>query len=181
MTQGRLIAVVGPSGVGKDSVMRALAGIEPRLDIARRCITRPPDNGSEDFDSVTVTRFEALRADGAFALNWGAHGLFYGIPHSALNGLVDGRDVLANLSRGALPDAAARAARLHVLSLDAAPEVLAARLHRRGRESAKAIGARLARSGAPVPPGVPVTRLWNDGALSDTVAQARAALYPASG
>ena len=46
---GRFIAVVGPSGVGKDSVMQGMAARDPRIVLARRVITRPSDAGGEDF------------------------------------------------------------------------------------------------------------------------------------
>ncbi|MEM6634576.1 MAG: hypothetical protein AAF667_01675 [Pseudomonadota bacterium] len=36
MTQGRLIAVVGPSGVGKDSVMAGIKAAVPELHLVRR-------------------------------------------------------------------------------------------------------------------------------------------------
>ena len=51
---GRLIAVVGPSGVGKDSVMAGLHGAIPDLHLVRRVITRAPDLGGEDYDAVSV-------------------------------------------------------------------------------------------------------------------------------
>ncbi|MFT6273559.1 MAG: ribose 1,5-bisphosphokinase, partial [Dinoroseobacter sp.] len=77
---GRLIAVVGPSGVGKDSVMAGIRSTMPSLHLVRRVITRTPDLGGEDYDALSVSQFEALVEDGAFAVHWGAHGLHYGIP-----------------------------------------------------------------------------------------------------
>lgn len=178
MNRGRLIAVVGPSGVGKDSVMRGLADSVPNLQIARRCITRAPDDGTEAFDSVSTDAFARLCADGAFALHWDAHGLRYGIPNTGLSDLATGRDILVNLSRSVLKTAAAKFPAFVVLSLTATPEVLARRLHARGRETAPRIAARLTRDGAAMPLDVNVISIANDGALADTVSRARAALYP---
>lgn len=176
--QSRVIGVVGPSGVGKDTVMAALAAAEPRLALVRRVITRPSTAGGEAFEAVTEAEFAARQAAGAFALDWAAHGLRYGIPA----GLPADRDVLVNLSRAVLT----RAAQVFgpgfmVLALQATPAVLAARLAARGREDAAMIAARLARRGDPLPDGLQVVTLDNSGALADTVAAARAALYPASG
>ena len=56
---GRFIAIVGASGVGKDSVMAALAASDPRLRLVRRVITRPSAAGGEDFDGVTEDAFHA--------------------------------------------------------------------------------------------------------------------------
>ena len=83
MTSGRLIAVVGPSGVGKDSVMQGVAAVVPSLHLVRRVITRPSDLGGEDYDAVVETQFQDMAENNAFAIHWRAHGLFYGIPQTA--------------------------------------------------------------------------------------------------
>ena len=175
---GRLIAVVGPSGVGKDTVIDALVAATPGLHRARRVITRPSEAGGEDFDGVTVPEFERRRATGEFVLWWEAHGLRYGIPRAIVAQLDDGRDVIANLSRGALPDARRLFPGMAVLALTARPEVLAARLAGRGRESAEAIAERLARAGEYCVEGPDVITLDNSGTPGETLAAARAALYP---
>ncbi|MDR9395395.1 MAG: phosphonate metabolism protein/1,5-bisphosphokinase (PRPP-forming) PhnN [Roseovarius sp.] len=177
MTQGRFIAVVGPSGVGKDSVMAALAAAHPGLHRVRRVITRAPDAGGEDFEGVSRADFAARREAGEFALWWEAHGMLYGIPASVRRHLALGEDVLANLSRKALVRASEVFDRLQVLHVTAGPEVLAGRLAARGRETPEDIRARLARQ-APVPEGLPVTDVDNGGSLSDSVRAALTALYP---
>ena len=101
MTQGRLIAVVGPSGVGKDSVMAGLHKTLPNLHLVRRVITRAPDLGGEDYDAVTVPQFEAMVESGAFAVHWRAHGLHYGIPITIKDHMGKGTDCLVNFSRKA--------------------------------------------------------------------------------
>ena len=53
MSRGRLIAVVGPSGVGKDSVMAGLVLRRAKLQLVRRMITRPANVGDEAFDAMT--------------------------------------------------------------------------------------------------------------------------------
>jgi ribose 1,5-bisphosphokinase len=177
MTRGRFIAVVGPSGVGKDSVMEALAAAHPDLHRARRVITRAPDAGGEDFEGVSRADFAARCDAGDFALWWEAHGILYAIPASVRRTLALGEDVLANLSRKALVRASEVFDTLQVLHVTAAPEVLAGRLAARGRETPAEIRARLARQ-APVPEGLPVIEIDNGGSLSDSVRAALAALYP---
>jgi ribose 1,5-bisphosphokinase len=175
---GRLIAVVGPSGVGKDTVIDALVAAAHGLHRARRVITRPAEAGGEDFEGVTPAEFERRRAQGDFVLWWDAHGLRYGIPRAIVAQLDAGQDVIANLSRGALPDARRLFTGMTVLALTARPEVLAARLMARGRESAEDVATRLARAAEFRVEGPDVIAIDNSGTPGETLAAARAALYP---
>ncbi|MBS0124909.1 phosphonate metabolism protein/1,5-bisphosphokinase (PRPP-forming) PhnN [Thetidibacter halocola] len=178
MSDGWLIAVVGPSGVGKDSVMAGIATRAPGIRPVRRVITRAPDPDGEDHEPMTPDAFSESVARGAFCLHWDAHGLSYGIPAPVLADVRGGANRLANLSRGVLRQAAKVFPRLLVLHITAAPEVLAARLAGRGRESADEIAGRLAQAPRPLPPGLNVVTIVNDGPLDDTVTRALAAIQP---
>lgn len=175
---GRLIAIVGPSGVGKDSVMDALAAADARLSLVRRVITRAQGAGGEDFTPVTPAQFDTMRARGDFALHWGAHGLLYGVPAQVRGDLAAGRDLLVNLSRAVLPQAAALFDPV-IIALTAKPDVLAARLAARGRETQADIAQRLARADFALPAGVQAHQVDNSGDLATTVAQILALVYPA--
>jgi ribose 1,5-bisphosphokinase len=178
MTAGRLIAVVGPSGVGKDSVMVALAARAPAFALVRRVMTRAPDLGGEEYDAVNVETFEQMVRDGAFAVHWGAHGLFYGIPAKTLHEVEEGATRLANFSRSALVQGAEVFPAFTVLNLTAKPETLGARLRARGRETEEDIAKRLAQAAKPLPEGLDVITISNDGPLEDTVSAALRALQP---
>lgn len=178
-TPGRLIAVVGPSGVGKDSVMAGLRARCPNIGLVERVITRDPAAGGEPFRPVTVAQFLHMQAEGGFCLSWGAHGLHYGIPTEVTARVAAGEELLVNLSRGALRDAQALVARFAVLHVTARPETLAARLAGRGRETAQDIAARLARATKPLPDGITAIPIENDSTLDAAVDQAIAALFPA--
>lgn len=176
---GRLVGVVGPSGVGKDSVMRALAEARPDIRLVRRVITRPAEAGGEVFDGVSAAEFARREAAGDFALSWRAHGLCYGVPVSVEAQLGEGHICLVNLSRSVLGEARARFADFSVLHLTAPRAVLARRLAGRGREGAEAIEDRLSRADFALPDGLPgVVQVANDGALQDTVARVLAVLQP---
>jgi ribose 1,5-bisphosphokinase len=177
---GRLIGVVGPSGVGKDSVMAGLCAARPDLLSVRRVITRDAALGGEDFTPASVTDFMARREAGEFLLHWGAHGLFYGIPRSLTADLAAGHDCIANLSRTILAQAAGLFARFTVLHLTADPDVLAARLSSRGRENAVDIAARLSRAQDCLADGLPIVEVANNGTIDATVRMALTALYPES-
>jgi ribose 1,5-bisphosphokinase len=145
---GCFVAVAGPSGVGKDTLIR---GVQERLSgdrrfvFARRIITRQGDC-TEDHDSVSESEFEVLRQQDAFLIHWSANGLSYAIPAGLGFDMREGRIVIANVSRTVLPEIRQRFRRHLVVHVIAAPEVLAARLSARGREDAAAQQARLTRA-----------------------------------
>lgn len=178
MTGGRLIAVVGASGVGKDSVMLGIRDAMPRIHLVRRVITRKAGLGGEDYDAVTVAQFEEMAENGVFAVHWGAHGLRYGIPITVKYQLNKGTDCLVNFSRKALAEAAEIFPRFKVLNITAEPETLAKRLAARGRETEREIAKRIAEADKCLPDGLDVIHLSNDGPLSHTIARAVALLQP---
>ena len=176
-----LVAVVGPSGAGKDTLMagaRMRIGPDPRFRFVRRSITRPASAGGEDHEPMDRDAFLRRRDAGGFALWWDAHGLLYGIPRDIEADLAAGRCAVANLSRGALADADARYPLL-VLEITAPPAVLAARLAARGREDPDRIAERLARE-APLPPSLRVRRVVNDGPLEAGAARVADVLLEAA-
>lgn len=173
---GRLFAVVGPSGAGKDTLIEAARRARPDLVIVRRVITRPESAGGEDFVGVTEPEFEARRARGEFALHWRAHGLRYGIPQAQVDLREDGHDVIFNGSRAALERAVERMPDLRVIRVCAPSAVLMERLLARGRETREDIAERIQRASYDIPPGLPVMDVRNDGTLEEGVARFLAAL-----
>lgn len=168
MKNGTFVAVVGPSGVGKDSVIdfaRDRLEASGAVVFVRRVVTRPADGGSEDHDSMDAAAFAAAEADGAFALSWEAHGLRYGLPVSLERDLAQGKVVVANLSRGVIPALMARYPSAIVVSVTADREVISQRLANRGRETADSIQRRLSRSVVEPLPASTVT-IDNTGALA---------------
>lgn len=165
----RLVYVMGPSGVGKDSVMgwlKAQAPAGPVVHFARRTVTRPGDAGGEDHEALGVETFEQQKQADAFALHWQANGLHYGVRHGQLEPLRRGQWVLVNGSRGHLPQALRAYPDMTVVHITAQPDTVRRRLLERGRETADEVEARLQRALAFVaPPGA--HRIANDGPLQD--------------
>jgi len=177
--RGRLIGVVGPSGVGKDTVMRALSEVQPGLGLVRRVITRSGSAVGEDCDVVSQETFDATRAGGGFALHWEAHGMSYGVPQEIEAQLAEGRDLLVNLSRSVLAQAQARFPGFVTLFLTASETVLRERLLQRGRENPSEIDERLARREFTLPQGLEhVIEICNNEDLVETINLALGALYP---
>lgn len=164
---GVFVAVVGPSGAGKDTLIayaREKLGADAGADFVRRVITRPCDAASEDHDSLDEAAFAEAAAGGAFSVSWGAHGLFYGLPASVDDTIAAGHVAIANVSRGVIPLLAARYTNVVVAEITASPEILAERLSARGRESRQDVLARLNRTAASVDATVAnVVRIDNSG------------------
>lgn len=145
---GRFVAVVGPSGVGKDSLIlyaRERLGDGGKFHFVRRVVTRPADGNTEDHDTLTPAEFAAAEARGHFALSWDAHGLRYGLPIAIEDDLREGKVVIANLSRRMIPALVERYPDAVVVLVTATRDVIATRLANRGRETIESIQARLAR------------------------------------
>ena len=172
-----IFAVVGPSGAGKDTLIRGALAARPDLRLVRRVITRPAEAGGEAFEGVSAADFARRRDRGDFALHWEAHGLSYGIPKAEVEGP---GDVIFNGSRAALPLARRVFPGLRVILVTAPAEVLAARLAARGREDAADIRARLARGAFALPEGIEAATVLNDGAVETGIARLLAALHPVS-
>lgn len=168
--QGRFVAIVGPSGAGKDSLIgaaRAHFGEDGPVRFARRCITRPADAGGEDHIAVTSSEFATAQAQGEFCLAWEAHGLSYGIPAGELVNFGRGKTVVANVSRGVIPEVRRLFTARKIVLVTAPPEVLSRRLSARGRETAEEVAARHARPAPMVPTGSDVVTIVNDGTLGE--------------
>lgn len=170
-----IFAVVGPSGAGKDTLMAGALCKRPDLHLVRRVISRPTAARGEAFEGVTEAEFVRRKAAGAFALDWQAHGLSYGIPKAELE---RPGDVIFNGSRLALPAARMTFPDLRIILVTAPDAVLAARLATRGRETVDDITARLARAGYALPTGIAAAVITNDATVEDGVAALLAALQP---
>jgi ribose 1,5-bisphosphokinase len=174
MMAGILVAVVGPSGAGKDTLIAGALAQRPDILRVRRVITRPEAAGGEDFEGVSAAEFDRRLGAGELAAHWHAHGLRYGLPASLRADLAVGRIVLFNGSRAALPALAAAFPALSVIVITAPLALRAARLAARGREDAADIAARLAREVPDLPAGARIVE--NDASPAEGIARLLAAL-----
>jgi ribose 1,5-bisphosphokinase len=145
---GPLFLVVGPSGAGKDTLLRHAQEAlrhDPDIIFVRRVVTRP-SSAAEEHHSLSPEAFGVAERQGAFALTWNAHGLSYAIPLSVETDMAAGRRVVCNVSREVVAEARARYPRAVVVLVTAPEEVLRARLIARGRPSDIDVAARLSRA-----------------------------------
>lgn len=169
-----LVAIVGPSGAGKDTLMdaarAALAGDE-RFLFVQRVITRPVEAGGEHHEPATPEAFARRATAGDFVLSWHAHGLDYAIPARLVADVGAGRVAIVNLSRKVIGAAEAAFPRVAVVEITAPIAVLAHRLAARGRESEAEIAGRLAREAPLMAKRAPVHRIVNDRDLADVAGE----------
>jgi ribose 1,5-bisphosphokinase len=163
---GAFVAVAGPSGVGKDTVISyardKLVG-DRRFVFARRIITRAADALSEDHDTLAPDAFAAAADRGGFALVWEAHGLSYALPRALDADVAAGRIVVANISRQIIDELKARYENFVLVVMSAHRDVIAERLRARGRETDAEIVTRLERTAVEDTVRYEAVRLENSG------------------
>ena len=147
---GRLIAIVGPSGSGKDTLITELKK-QILAYFPTRFITRPSHPHDEKYTSVSKSEFTNLIKNKQLAFHWSAHGLSYGIPKDIDIALSEERDVVFNCSRAILSEVSKKYAYLEVVLITASTELLKTRLISRGREPIEVINKRVGRQVSAVP------------------------------
>ncbi len=165
--------VIGASGVGKDSVLKAVQQrfIDHRqVHFLKRVITRPCNPDNEVHDSLSEAEFLQALERGDFAVSWQANGNYYGLPKHALDKIAAGKVVMANGSRGALEAIKAAFPKIEVVLIAAKPETINQRLNARMRDSDEEVAQRLRRNKKlDIKSPQNHTTIDNDGPLQDAV------------
>ncbi len=167
MNEGRLIYVMGPSGVGKNAIIasaREKLNKNNNLYFTPRYVTRVVRDGDDDF-AISRAAFASYCRQGIFALDWQAHDICYGIGMIINNLMCVGKSVVVNGSRAYLATAQARYPSLQAVMITAPATVVRARLQARAREDAAAISARLARAPQIALPAAQIVTIDNSGPL----------------
>ncbi|MCX7799207.1 MAG: guanylate kinase [Fimbriimonadales bacterium] len=145
---GSLVIVSGPSGVGKDTVIRRWLETDPRLERVVTCTTRPPR--PNDVPGVTyhfLNRQEFLRRarEGHLLEYKEVHGNLYGTPLAGVQDIL-GRGKIAVLNidvQGGTEVLAKRPDAIGVFLLPPSMEELERRLRSRAEDSEEQIRLRL--------------------------------------
>jgi ribose 1,5-bisphosphokinase len=135
--QGTLFLLVGNSAAGKDTIINEILKIWPApkipLRVATRYITRPPHK-SEPYVSLRRDVFHQMKIEGHFFLTWQVYGLDYGIGKEFFQWIVEGINVVANVSRTIIPLARKKILSVKVIFISVPYEITKSRLIKRRRE-----------------------------------------------
>ncbi len=146
--RGRLIVISGPSGVGKDTVIRALRARAPWLHKSVSVTTRLPRPGElqdRDYTFVDPGTFQAMRRAGAFLECAQVHGPdWYGTLRERVEAMrARGGDVLCKIDvQGASQLRAREPDAQFIFLLPPSRAALTARLAGRGTEGPAALAIR---------------------------------------
>ncbi len=151
MSNGRLIVLTGPSGVGKGTLLNRLLQRHLDLKLSVSATTRSPRPGEvegENYFFLDRPRFEQMQAQNEL-LEWAEFaGNYYGTPRSGVEGqIVEGHSVVLEIElvgarqvRRLFPNA------FMIFILPPSLDELERRLRERGHDSEEAIARRLARA-----------------------------------
>ena len=146
---GLLFLVIGNSGSGKDTLIRAVLDRYPsdrkQILTPKRYITREPSE-TESNISITPNEFRKLSLEGKFALEWHIYGLSYGVPLIIDEWLFSGHPVIINVSREIIQEARAKYNNVKVIFIDVPLEISIKRLKDRGRETGNQLTKRIERA-----------------------------------
>lgn len=148
MTKGRVYIISGPSGSGKDTVMKKLFERMPEIAFSISSITRPMRPGEvegEKYNFISRERFEQMIQNDELLEHNVFVGNYYGTPKApVINCIESGRDMLIEVDvngaaqiRHKLPDA------ISIFVMPPSLEVLKNRLNGRGTDDIDIIEKRL--------------------------------------
>jgi guanylate kinase len=147
MTRGLLVVISGPSGVGKDTVIRRLLELDRNLVYSVSGTTRKPRPGEkpdQNYTFLTREEFERLAAEGAFLEHASYNGNLYGTFRERVEkASAEGRDMVLKIDvqgaeqvRRLMPDA------IFIFVVAPSEEALRERQEKRGSESPQDLESR---------------------------------------
>jgi guanylate kinase len=146
---GNLFIISAPSGAGKTSLVKALLGINPHIDLSISYTTRDPRPGErdgKDYHFISRKTFLAMAERGEFLESAEVYGNLYGTSQTWISQEVaKGRDILLEIDwqgasqvRRLFPDS------ISIFILPPSREALEQRLKGRGKDNDTVIAERMA-------------------------------------
>lgn len=148
MNKGRVFIISGPSGSGKDTVLKEVFERLPDIEFSISSITRPMRAGEiegEKYNFISRERFEEMIANDELLEHNTFVGNYYGTPKApVINCIENGKDMLIEVDvngaaqiRQKMPDA------VSIFIMPPSLEVLKKRLYGRGTDSEDVIKKRI--------------------------------------
>ena len=149
--KGQLFVVSGPSGSGKDSIIRRVLERDDTLRLSVSCVTRPRREGEADeakYNFISQSEFKTMLFRGEFLEHARYLGNYYGTPRRAVEAWTEqGVDVLLEIEvigaaqvKRIMPESTA------IFILPPSAQALHERLDRRGTEEPEMVRRRLRRA-----------------------------------
>ncbi len=146
-SRGILIVLSGPSGTGKDSILKELRNLRNDFEISVSCTTRGPRSGEvngKDYYFLTKSEFMD-KVDSGDMLEWATFcGNYYGTPkHELENRLNEGLNIILEIEvKGAEQVMKNSSEAVSIFVLPPSVQILKQRLKNRGLDSDEAIEMR---------------------------------------
>lgn len=140
----KIVLIVGPSGVGKDTLLgyaKELLKHNDDFNFVKRYITRPADSNEDNF-YVKDEAFCTLEDNNYFISSWRAHSNCYGIAKECIDSKIN----IISISRAHVKDFEAIYDDVTTIHVTIPRVVLLDRLRMRGRESEAQIMQRIKRT-----------------------------------
>jgi len=149
MTQGLLLVLSGPSGVGKGTLCNRLRSLSPELVYSVSATTRKPREGEVDGVNYFFKTHEEFRAmiEAGELLEWAEYvGNYYGTPKSFVQQTIDqGKDIILEIDvQGAMQVKERFPEAIFIFVLPPSLEELQKRIVGRGTETESSIRSRMA-------------------------------------
>ena len=142
---GQLIVVVGPSGSGKDTLLKKVIKKIPNSILVKRYITRKKDIKNEDHYSISIKNFEDKILKKHFFVYWKAHGFSYGIPFKEIKKIDQGKTVIFNGSRKVLFKLKKKVNKVKIINITVQSTIIKKKLINQAKENKKLINKRIKR------------------------------------
>ena len=174
-TEGKLVVLSGPSGVGKSTIsLEAVRRTGARFSVS--ATTRPPRTGEVDgreYFFVDRMVFERMVAEGEFLEHAEVFGHLYGTPAPPVQkAIADGQTVLLDIDvQGGLQVARAMPKATFILIVPPSVEELRRRLAGRGSEAPAVLERRLAKAGQEIDTATK-SGVYKDVVVNDDLAKA---------
>ena len=148
MTAARLFIILGPSAVGKGTIVKRILKSDGKVHLSVSATTRNPREGEEEGVSyyfMSDEQFVKAVGEGGFLEHASVHGHYYGTPKApVMSQLKAGRDVILEIVvQGAMQVKESYPDGVFIFILPPSVDALRSRIMHRGTESEEDIQVRL--------------------------------------